>query len=173
MNNSFNETATAAAQAGVPDGWQLVPITATKEMIAASDDISSRGEGEEHWAAMLAAAPSPPAAEPWKFVATDGQPEDGLYIAVYRDEDRFPIGLLCYGAWEFYDQEDEHEGADEDGMVRGFGWTEETEGRGESLLWVRDVVAYQPTNYAHKDGPMKALREKLKAMQPPTTGEAP
>ena len=43
-------------------GWVLVPREPTPEMVQASDDISCRAEGAEHWAAMLASAPPPAAA---------------------------------------------------------------------------------------------------------------
>ena len=39
----------------------MVPRVPTPEMVQASNEISCRAEGEEHWAAMLAAAPQPPA----------------------------------------------------------------------------------------------------------------
>jgi hypothetical protein len=44
--------------------WVLVPRVPTPEMVQASNEISCRAEGEEHWAAMLAAAPPPADAEP-------------------------------------------------------------------------------------------------------------
>lgn len=67
----------AIASRAVPEGWQLVPIRPTPEMIAAADagdiDYSHRyygnssgpvlqQAGEDHWVAMLAAAPTPPIA---------------------------------------------------------------------------------------------------------------
>lgn len=55
--------------------WVLVPREPTAEMVQASDEISCRAEGAEHWAAMLAAAPQPAAAEPvaWQFQGRDGE----------------------------------------------------------------------------------------------------
>ena len=46
-----------AGAAPVPEGWQLVPVEPTPEMVKASNLISYRDEGQEHWKAMLAAAP--------------------------------------------------------------------------------------------------------------------
>lgn len=68
----------SAQAAPVPQGWKLVPIEPTPEMIKAADDSDSEysqrnfGEGginwsqsgEDHWTAMLAAAPQPPEAAP-------------------------------------------------------------------------------------------------------------
>ncbi len=59
------DAAMAAMQGGrVPDGWQLVPVKSTGEMMEAADDEwrCSRGDpsNEALWAAMLAAAPTPP-----------------------------------------------------------------------------------------------------------------
>ena len=55
--------AIAALSAPKSGDWVLVPRVPTPEMVQASNDISCRAEGEEHWAAMLAAAPQPPAEE--------------------------------------------------------------------------------------------------------------
>ena len=50
----------AMAQPGVPQGWQLVPVEPTKEMIDAYVNTSSRfWSARRDWAVMLAAAPSP------------------------------------------------------------------------------------------------------------------
>ena len=53
----YLQPAKPAAEPVVPDGWVLVPREPTGKMIKASDDISSRSEGRDHWEAMLAAAP--------------------------------------------------------------------------------------------------------------------
>ena len=60
-----------------PDGWKLVPIQPTDEMIAAAHESDRKYSqrafggamhmpqgGEDHWSAMLAASPTPPARKP-------------------------------------------------------------------------------------------------------------
>ena len=47
-----------------PDGWQLVPVEPTKEMLSSVDDEASdkyvaRGRAVSAWKSMLAAAPKP------------------------------------------------------------------------------------------------------------------
>ena len=67
-----NEQAARRAQV-VPQGWRLVPIDPTPEMIDAADAVDGEysrrafggaihmpQSGEDHWHAMLAAAPQPP-----------------------------------------------------------------------------------------------------------------
>lgn len=65
-------TLTAPAQpVGVPDGWQLVPIEPTDEMIAAGRMARMNAvggyAGPSGWQATLAAAPQPPAEDGWTF----------------------------------------------------------------------------------------------------------
>jgi hypothetical protein len=43
------------------NGWKLVPVEATPEMVAAGDDLSYNATPSAYYAAMLAAAPEPPA----------------------------------------------------------------------------------------------------------------
>jgi hypothetical protein len=66
-NKAVAELAALRAQ-GVPEGWQLVPVEPTIEMMdGAFDDIrlsdahTTYGVTEHVWAYMLAAAPKPPA----------------------------------------------------------------------------------------------------------------
>jgi len=65
--NALSDALTAAAPfltPQIPDGWKLVPVEATKEMMAAFDGMPSWTEpGEEArevWRAMLSATPPPP-----------------------------------------------------------------------------------------------------------------
>ncbi len=69
---------TAPQPVAVPAGWKLVPVAPTPEMVQAAndgdDEYTLRGFGpgvqrvmqgpEDHYVAMLSAAPQPPAAEP-------------------------------------------------------------------------------------------------------------
>lgn len=47
-----------AQPVAIPDGWKLVPIRPTRDMLVEAG--FKRGEGEEQWHAMLAASPPPP-----------------------------------------------------------------------------------------------------------------
>ena len=103
----------------------------------------------------------------WKFPDVDGNPPEGLYVAVYRNGDSLPVALLSYGKWEFYDEDDVRDDADEDGMVRGFGWHEEAVSRhDDAFLFLREVVAYLPTDYSFTQPAMRALRSALTATHP-------
>lgn len=67
-------SAPAPAEPAVPDGWRLVPVEPTQEMLTAADDgddaytLRTFGPGMQrvmqgpydHWSAMLAAAPTSP-----------------------------------------------------------------------------------------------------------------
>lgn len=54
--------ATLASAKSVPDGWQLVPTKLTKEIGAVMKECEDGKRSlKEAWAAMLAAAPTPPA----------------------------------------------------------------------------------------------------------------
>ncbi|MFD1693858.1 hypothetical protein ACFSHR_27075 [Azotobacter chroococcum] len=57
------ELAKQAAPVAVPDGWKIVPIVPTEEMVKASDFVVRRSAFET-WERMLAAAPTPPAQQP-------------------------------------------------------------------------------------------------------------
>lgn len=114
---------------------------------------------------VRADAPKPAASaevEAWKFVDADGQPEPGLYVAIYKGTTSFPVALLSYGDWEFYDEDGHDDRADDSGVVRGFGWTEETEdSSGGGYVHEREVVAYLPADYQHSADSMKAVRALL------------
>ncbi|WP_428383641.1 hypothetical protein [Nevskia ramosa] len=98
----------------------------------------------------------------WKFVAFDDQPADGLYVAIYRDNGNLPVGLCGYGAWEYQDTDGTNDDADDEGMVRGFGWTEDsTDQSGDGYVHSREVVAYWPVNFASSEASLKAIRASL------------
>jgi hypothetical protein len=98
----------------------------------------------------------------WKLVATDGNPDDGLYVALYEDGQNVPVGLCSYGDWEFFDADDLRDDADDDGIVRGHGWTESsTDLHGDGYVHLRSVVAYLPINFAHSQPDMAAIRALL------------
>jgi hypothetical protein len=77
------DAAIASLSAPKSGDWVLVPREPTPEMVQASNDISCRAEGEEHWAAMLAAAPQPPAEAQEVVCLECGQPT-------------MPMGQVCY-----------------------------------------------------------------------------
>ncbi|WP_420465562.1 hypothetical protein [Panacagrimonas sp.] len=100
--------------------------------------------------------------EAWKFVDTDGQPDPGLYVAIYKGHSSLHVALCSYGDWEFNDIDDQDDRADDEGVVRGFGWTEEAEDRGgDGYVHERDVVAYLPTDYQCSDKTIAAVRALL------------
>lgn len=108
--------------------------------------------------------------EGWLLVSEAGQPEPGLYLAIHRDGNWFPVGLCDYGKYEFYDEDGEREDADDEGYVRGFGWHQEEMNRhDDGYVFLRDVVAYQPANYSLSDPAMRAIRARLAAAP---TGES-
>lgn len=67
----------------VPEGWKLVPIEPTLEMVNAGANADP--ERESVWAAYLAAAPAVVQAEPseWQPIAT--APEDGRFLAYHPE----------------------------------------------------------------------------------------
>lgn len=59
--NALSDALSAAAPfltPQIPDGWKLVPVEATKEMMAAWTEPGE--EAREVWRAMLSATPPPP-----------------------------------------------------------------------------------------------------------------
>jgi hypothetical protein len=100
----------------------------------------------------------------WKKVNEHGNPPEGLYIAIYSDGTSLPVALLSYGDFEYY-TDDTNQG-DDDGMVRGFGWSEQVdtpEGEYDSMIYVRDVVAYIPINFSGKTPAMIVIRAAMAA----------
>jgi hypothetical protein len=85
----------------------------------------------------------------WKIVARDGNPEPGLYMAIYTNgRGMLPVALCSYGHYDFFNEDCED--ADDNGMVHRFGWSEEIEqyqGEFDSLTFDRDVIAYLPINF--------------------------
>lgn len=80
----LEQAARRAPAAPVPQGWKLVPVDPTQDMIDAADqsdrEYSQRAfggamhlsqSGEDHWHAMLAAAPQPPEAAPVQMPTPD------------------------------------------------------------------------------------------------------
>lgn len=81
-------------QAEVPQGWKLVPVEATNEMLLAGTRcMTNAGFNWYHyqWAAMLAAAPQPPQGErvPQKVVID----YTGLYD--FADKNKISYNELC------------------------------------------------------------------------------
>jgi len=77
--------------APVPEGWKMVPVNPTPEMLAAADqgdreytlrnfgDIQTVMQGpEDHYAAMLDAAPAQPAPVQFKCTVVDDQHPNGI-----------------------------------------------------------------------------------------------
>jgi hypothetical protein len=57
-------TSSRAAPAPVPEGWRIVPIEPTEEMISAWREVFSPWPYEnDAWKALLAATPAPPSSE--------------------------------------------------------------------------------------------------------------
>lgn len=71
----------------------------------------------------------------WKSVELDGNPEEGLYVAMYRDDD----GNLVVSMLDYY-------GDDSCGHMAGFGWCEMDYENWDYDYVTRDVVAYFPAN---------------------------
>lgn len=91
--SAWQARAQLAATAGVPDGWRLVPVEPTKEMIEAafmSEDVAfdSRSIVITDYRAMLAAAPSP-------APASDAPEDDQAYD---REAERLTAEALGVGA---------------------------------------------------------------------------
>lgn len=87
ISNAFNfawQRATCAQ--ALPFGWKLVPVEPTREMLDAYVAADGRfHSGRSDWAAMLAAAPQPSAA----------QQEPALSIEL-TDDVRFILGFICF-----------------------------------------------------------------------------
>ncbi|MBP2290764.1 Lar family restriction alleviation protein [Azospirillum rugosum] len=85
--------ARAVAPAVVPDGWKLVPVEPTPEIVTAMGDVldSADADGEPCWhteaerayRAALSAAPASPTttAQGWQDIAT--APKDGTEVLIY------------------------------------------------------------------------------------------
>lgn len=101
---------------GVPEGWKMVPVEPTPEMMRAAEHhhelpTSSEDHRASIFRAMLAAAPTPPAAEGWQDIAT--APRDGgrallvwcpenlctylVYWGAYHNDDGSAYGRRCEG----------------------------------------------------------------------------
>lgn len=96
-----------AAQAVVPSGWNLVPTEPTQAMLDAvvtsMDDFLLGKEAEkqyrEDWAAMLAAAPAQPVAEP---VIADSVQEDAARYRWLREGNDAKHGAAWHVAVNLY-----------------------------------------------------------------------
>jgi hypothetical protein len=58
------ERALAAKPHGIPEGWKLVPVKPTDEMMDAGRGIDGSWTAGNVWALMVAAAPEPHCSEP-------------------------------------------------------------------------------------------------------------
>jgi len=145
---------------------------------------SQRGFAE--WRERMKAAikvlgyPNPPASEAdqvndeseslvaphsWKIVSIDGHPPDGLYVALYKDRSHFVVCLCSYGNWEYFDADGEDPDADDEGTVRGYGWSESVEdSSGDGYLHQRNVVAYYTLNFDYQKPSVAAIRKVLTEM---------
>ena len=89
----------ASPAAAVPEGWKLVPVEPTKEMLVAAiaaDKEYQRRMGVtdsfsvgpyDHWVAMLSSSPAAPAVEPqsqWRAIET--APLDGTKVLGWNEE---------------------------------------------------------------------------------------
>ncbi|MCT9125365.1 hypothetical protein [Cupriavidus gilardii] len=59
----MNRRATDGQRAGVLEGWKLVPLVPTTGMVCAAVGVVTSQQAREAYAAMLAAAPTPPAGD--------------------------------------------------------------------------------------------------------------
>lgn len=109
LRDAYCQGASDAQPARVPDGWVMVPKSATEEMLSkgwTSDGALLSCNTGTIWDAMLKAAPQPPkhagAADEWKPIET--APTSGPDILVYLDDELMgPIYRVVYcsvgGEW--------------------------------------------------------------------------
>lgn len=101
--------ASKPGEVAVPNGWRLVPVQPTPEMVRAAQNCPE-GHGQKwhsvhkaKWAAMLAAAPTPQPqahadARPWLPIET--APKDGTAILLWEQYSICPfVGFWCGGRW--------------------------------------------------------------------------
>jgi hypothetical protein len=74
--------ATPVQAAVVPDGYVLVPVVPTTEMIEAG--CNADPERESVWAAYLSAAPSPAPVQPADAAPVEAVPVDGIDAATFK-----------------------------------------------------------------------------------------
>ena len=91
---------------------------------------------------------------PCGFVSANCPPPPGLYIAMYKDGNNFPIELVSFGEYSYkffrYPHPDTEEG-DDDCHHTGFGWSITDDGDANAVLGTTfhlpEVVAYLPVNF--------------------------
>ena len=164
LAEQLERAASGQAAQGESVAWKMAPKVATVEMIAAARRCGAVfGFGAHYEAALRHAPPAPPDGVVDWFVSSQTPPPPGLYVAIYRDGSSLPISLVAYDNYEFLADEDS-DICDEDGYVRGFGWHEQIEPEGfDSMIYLRDVIAYMPTNLDGATDAMKKIRESLAA----------
>ncbi|WP_077961686.1 hypothetical protein [Ensifer adhaerens] len=101
-----NAAALSAAVVGEPEGWKLVPVDPTPEMIDAGRlarmNIAGGYDGPSSWEAMLAAAPSAP--DGWQPIDTAPRDTTSIIIAVpTKDYDGHIVGEAYFDPEHYED----------------------------------------------------------------------
>lgn len=82
-----------AQQVAVPQGWKLLPVVATQEMLMAGFEASGSTKSGLIWRAMLAAAPQPPQAD-----ALAADHAEDVRVMVPMTEEQLATALNSYGS---------------------------------------------------------------------------